>query len=101
MQYTKRDPQFNDKLKFAGKPISPGFYVIVFRKENEALAAQFDVAIDRLRDNGTLRKIYEKWDLWNDDQSALGTGQLEETIHATATNWTFRQFFPRLSARFR
>ena len=24
MQYTKRDPQFNTKLKFAGKPIAPG-----------------------------------------------------------------------------
>ncbi len=96
LQYTKRDPQFNDKLKFAGKPISPGFYVIVFRKENEALASQFDAAIDRLRDNGTLRKIYEKWDLWNDDQAALETGKVEETIHTSATNWTFAQFFPRL-----
>lgn len=95
-QYTKRDPEFNDKLKFAGLPISPGFYVIVFRKENEALAAQFDAAIKRLRDNGTLRRIYEKWDLWNDDQSALDTGQLEQTLHTSATEWTFGEFFPRL-----
>ncbi len=90
MQYTKRDPEFDNKLKFAGKPISPGFYVVVFRKENEALAAQFDAAIKRLRDNGTLRKIYEKWDLWNEDQAALDTGKLEQTLHTSATNWTFR-----------
>jgi polar amino acid transport system substrate-binding protein len=96
-QYTKRDPQFNEKLKFAGKPLSPGFYVMVFRKENEALAAQFDAAIKRLRDKGTLRKIYEKWDLWNGDQAALETGKLEETIHTSATKWTFAEFLPRLA----
>jgi polar amino acid transport system substrate-binding protein len=96
LQYTKRDPQFNARLKFAGKPLSPGFYVIVFRKENEALAARFDAAIAHLRDNGTLRKIYEAWDLWNDDQAALETGKLEETLRTSATRWTFAQFFPRL-----
>ena len=69
---------------------------MVFRKENETLAAQFDAAIDRLRANGTLRKIYEDWGLWNDDQAALETGKIEETIHTSATKWTFAQFFPRL-----
>ncbi len=93
LQYTKRDPKFSEKLKFAGGPLSPGFYVMVFRKENETLAAQFDAAIDRLRANGTLRKIYEDWGLWNDDQAALETGKIEETIHTSATKWTFAQFF--------
>ena len=60
------------------------------------MAAQFDAAIKRLRDNGTLRKIYEKWDLWNDDQAALETGKLEQTLHTSATNWTFPYYFPRL-----
>ena len=95
-QYTKRDPDFNNKLKFAGKPISPGFYVVVFRKEDEALAAQFDAAIKHLRDDGTLRKIYEKWDLWNDDQGPLETSKLEQTLQTSATNWTFAHYFPRL-----
>ncbi len=95
-QYTKRDPEFDNKLKFVGKPISPGFYVAVFRKENEDLAAQFDAAIKRLRDDGTLRKIYEKWDLWNDDQGPLETGKLKQTLHTSATKWTFQEFFPRL-----
>ncbi len=95
-QYTRRDPEFNQKLKFAGKPIFPGFYVMVFRKENDALAAQFDAAIGRLLANGTLRKIYKAWDLWNDDQDALETGKLEEGLHTSATSWTFAQFFPRL-----
>jgi len=38
LQYTKRDPDFKEKLKFVGKPLAPGFYVIAFRKEDEALA---------------------------------------------------------------
>jgi polar amino acid transport system substrate-binding protein len=101
VQYTQRDPQFNEKLKFVGKPVSPGFYVMLFRKENEQLAAQFDAAIDRLRANGTLKRIYQAWGLWNDDQAALESGKLEsgkveETIRPTATIWTFAQFFPRL-----
>ena len=96
LQYTKRDPEFNNKLKFAGKPVAPGFYVMVFRKENEKLAAQFDAAIERLRADGTLRKIYEAWGLWNDDQAALETGKIEESLHTSASRWTFTQFFPRL-----
>jgi polar amino acid transport system substrate-binding protein len=95
-QYTKRDPDFNNKLKFAGAPFARGFYVMVFQKENEALAAQFDAAIKHLRDNGTLRKIYEAWDLWNDDQVALDTGELEESLHTSAIPWTFAEFFPEL-----
>jgi polar amino acid transport system substrate-binding protein len=98
LQYTKRDPNFSEKLKFAGEPLSPGFYVIVFRKENEALAAEFDAAIDRLRANGTLKKIYQEWGLWNDDQAALETGKIEESIHTSANKWTFAEYFPRLVA---
>jgi polar amino acid transport system substrate-binding protein len=41
LQYTKRDPDFQSKLKFVGKPLAPGFYVIAFRKEDEPLAKQF------------------------------------------------------------
>ena len=38
LQYTKRDPDFKAKLKFVGKPLAPGFYVITFRKADEQLA---------------------------------------------------------------
>ena len=96
MQYTKRDPQFKSKLKFVGKPVAPGFYVIGFRKSDEALAKQFDAAIEKFYRDGTLEQIYRKWDLWNDDQAALATGELPETIHATATHWTFQHYFPFL-----
>ena len=80
LQYTKRDPDFQSKLKFVGKPMAPGNYVIVFRKDDEQLARQFDAAIEKLLDNGTLKTIYERWDLWNDDQEAAATGGVEQAI---------------------
>ena len=89
LQYTKRDPEFSEKLKFAGKPVAPGFYVIVFRKEERSPGGPVRRGHRALLANGTLRKIYEAWDLWNDDQAALETGKLEEALHTSATSWTF------------
>ncbi len=98
LQYTKRDPDFRSKLKFVGKPLAPGFYVIAFRKEDEELARRFDAAIGRLLENGTLKRIYERWELWNDDQEKLRTGQLAQSLQAVALRWSFRQYFPVLLA---
>jgi polar amino acid transport system substrate-binding protein len=98
LQYTKRDPDFQAKLKFVGQPLAPGFYVIAFRKEDEALAGQFDAAIGKLLDNRTLKQIYEHWDLWNEDQTKLKTGDVEQSIKPTALHWSFRRYFPHLLA---
>jgi polar amino acid transport system substrate-binding protein len=49
----------------------PGYYVIYYRKGDTDLGRQLDAAIaDGLRD-GSLRRIYEKYGLWNADQEAL------------------------------
>jgi polar amino acid transport system substrate-binding protein len=61
-------------LKFVGAPLASGYYAIGFRKDQEDLARQFDAALVRLAQNGTLRRIYEKWRIWNDDQAALFGG---------------------------
>ncbi|MGA2256117.1 MAG: ABC transporter substrate-binding protein/permease, partial [Thermoguttaceae bacterium] len=98
LQYTKRDPDFESKLKFVGKPLAPGLYVIAFRKDDEAVAKQFDAAIEKLLGNGTLKQIYQRWDLWNDDQAKLHTGDVEQALKPTALHWTFRQYFPWLLA---
>lgn len=66
----KRD-EFKDKLQFVGAPIEPGLYAIAFRQKDEALARQVDAALERLSQNGTLQKILEKWELWNDDQKQI------------------------------
>ncbi len=71
----KKTDELNAKLKFVGEPMEPGYYAIAFRPEDEALAQQFDQALGRLIENGELKRIYEKWGLWNDDQKQLaGSG---------------------------
>ena len=62
-------------LKQAGEPVQPsavpGYYVIYFRKADTDLGKQIDAALaDGIRD-GTLKRIYEKYELWNDDQERL------------------------------
>jgi polar amino acid transport system substrate-binding protein len=61
----------NAKLRFAGDPLAKGYYVIVMRKEDEAFAKEVDAALEQLLQDGTLRRIYEKWRLWNADQLEL------------------------------
>jgi polar amino acid transport system substrate-binding protein len=58
----------NPKLAFVGEPFDRGQYVIAFRKDREELAARFDAALGQLARDGDLRRIYEKWKMWNDDQ---------------------------------
>jgi polar amino acid transport system substrate-binding protein len=96
VQYTKRDHDFEAKLKFVGKPQEPGSYVILFRKEDEQLASQFDAAIEKLLNDGTLQTIYERWELWNDDQAGL-KGSVQADSEGSR-HWSFRQYFPVLLA---
>lgn len=70
----KKNEELNKQLKFTGEPIEPGDYAIAFRKEDEALAQQFDKALERLIQNGELKRILEKWELWNDEQKQLEAG---------------------------
>ncbi len=64
----------NPKLKFVGEAVASGYYAIGFRKEQETLAQQFDAALTRLAQRGALKRIYEKWRIWNEDQTALFAG---------------------------
>lgn len=58
-------------LRLAGQPVKAGYYVIYYRKADAELGRQLDAAIaDGLRD-GTFRRIYEKYGLWNADQEEL------------------------------
>jgi polar amino acid transport system substrate-binding protein len=65
----------NPKLRYLGEPFAKGYYVILFRKDSEALAQQVDAALMELWKDGTLRRIYEKWKLWNADQADLENPQ--------------------------
>ncbi len=46
-------------------------YAIALRLGDERLLAAIDGALDTLAGDGTLRRIYETWGLWNDETAAL------------------------------
>ncbi|MGE5893346.1 MAG: transporter substrate-binding domain-containing protein, partial [bacterium] len=80
----------NTKLKYQGKPVGEGFYGIAVRKGDEELKQTIDgVLVDLIR-SGELKKIYEKWDLWDKAQDKLfdiaktpeGHSRLEESKRA-------------------
>ncbi len=58
-------------LVLVDEPRNPGFYVILTRKGDEELRTQLNAAIKRGIRDGTLKRIYEKYGLWNADQERL------------------------------
>ncbi len=68
----------NPKLKFVGPLIAEGYYGIAIRKEDKELKKEIDRALKHLIDTGELKKIYEKWGLWNEKQEKLK--EYKETI---------------------
>ncbi|MDA8084184.1 MAG: ABC transporter substrate-binding protein/permease [Nitrospiraceae bacterium] len=63
----------NPKLKYAGAPVGEGFYGIAMRKTDEDLKKEIDRILIKLLKSGELKKIYEKWDMWNGTQEKLFT----------------------------
>ena len=88
----------NPKLKFAGAPVGEGLYAIACRKNDVELKNKLDVILAKLYRAGELKRIYEKWGLWNNKQEKLstffenpGAATLEENRSAPIKN-----FFPML-----
>ncbi len=81
----------NDKLRRAGPPFAPGFYAVAVRPGETALLARIDGAIDALLKDGTLEKIYRKYDLWDDGQAALTAwkpgGETTAEKHSALKEW--------------
>ncbi|MCE8426280.1 MAG: ABC transporter permease subunit [Candidatus Methanoperedens sp.] len=61
----------NPKLKYAGEPMGEGLYGIAIRKEDAELKVKIDEILADLLRSGELKKIYEKWDMWNEAQNQL------------------------------
>jgi polar amino acid transport system substrate-binding protein len=59
------------RLKYAGAPEGEGFYGIALRKADSDLKQVIDSVIDDLLRTGELRRIYEKWGLWDKSQMKL------------------------------
>jgi polar amino acid transport system substrate-binding protein len=59
------------KLHAVGDPVEPGYYVGYLRPGDDKLREQLNAAILSAIADGTLRRIYEKYGVWNDEQLRL------------------------------
>ncbi len=63
------------QLKLLGKPIYPDNYYVGFNKSNPnaaKLLPEINQAFATLKKNGTLKTIYTKWQMMNDQQAQIG-----------------------------
>lgn len=61
---------FYPDIKFVGEPVGALTYAIAVRKGDKALLNEINKALITLRDNGTLREIYDRWKLWTPTMAA-------------------------------
>lgn len=61
----------NVKLRFAGEPFGEGYYAIAVRKTSPGLLRALDQELDAMIKDGTLKRILEKWKLWDEKQALL------------------------------
>jgi ABC-type amino acid transport substrate-binding protein len=63
------------QLKLLGKPIYTDNYYVGFNKSNPKAALllpKINEAFSVLKKNGALKTIYQKWQMWNDQQAQIG-----------------------------
>ncbi len=60
------------KLRRLGEPVEPGYYVIFLPHASGRLRERLNEALQKALADGTLRRIYAKYGLWNADQEQLG-----------------------------
>jgi len=58
-------------LRLADEPRKSGFYVILTRPQDQELREQLNAAIKKAIKDGTLKRIYDKYGLWTEDQERL------------------------------
>jgi polar amino acid transport system substrate-binding protein len=93
LYYAQKDP----KLQFAGHAIEPGYYAIAVNPKDQGLADRFDAALERLLQSGELRRLDEKWGLWNDDQAELFQESSRLIAQGGERDWSLMRYFPLLA----
>ena len=76
----------DDRLETLDEDYAELRYVVVFRQDDEVIKRAVDEAFTALADDGTLRRIYEKWGLWNANTAAL-LGDNDPKAHTIATGF--------------
>lgn len=61
----------NPQLRLVGGPVGEGYYGIAVRKEDAALVEELNRILEKLLRSGELKKIYDRWGLWNTSQEKL------------------------------
>ncbi len=68
-------------LAILPETVATGRYVGVLAKENDALRDAIDGLLKDMMRDGTLRKIFEKWNVWDEEQAAS-----KETLSRSGTS---------------
>jgi polar amino acid transport system substrate-binding protein len=84
-----------------GEPRAPGYYVAYVRKDDDSLRRALNTAIARGMADGTLRRIYEKYGVWNDAQLKLpeAAATWPPAIGAAPSRWASLAGYARLLLR--
>ncbi|MEI8347185.1 MAG: ABC transporter substrate-binding protein/permease, partial [Pseudomonadota bacterium] len=92
----------NPKLRYQGDTIGEGLYGIAFRKSDVGLRDRIDLSLAHLYQTGEIKRIYEKWSIWNTTQvklsdymKSISGGKGEEAFAAEKKTSVFK-FFPLL-----
>ena len=64
------------------KPVAKGYYIIVLARENTKLRDRVNEVLKRLMRDGTLERIYRKWEIWDEFQQPFFDEVLAETVKA-------------------
>jgi His/Glu/Gln/Arg/opine family amino acid ABC transporter permease subunit len=57
---------WNKDLKLVAGPIGEVVYGIVIKKGNDELKQKIDKAITKMKREGSLRQVYDSWNMWNE-----------------------------------
>jgi polar amino acid transport system substrate-binding protein len=68
--YVQQQHGYGD-LKFVGPAVEPGYYVLFVRPSDGQLRDRLNAALRSGLEDGSLRRIYDKYGLWNADQEEL------------------------------
>ena len=75
-------PDYRDALAVVGPPLGSGYYVVYVRPGAEQLRDALDRALGRLIEAGTLRSVFERYQVWNAAQDVLvGRRRPEATVN--------------------
>ena len=66
-------------------PVATGYYVAVLAPANAKLRDEVDAILRQAMRDGTLERIYRKWEIWDEHQPRLFARMLEEQKPAAAT----------------